>query len=73
MNVVSYNIRDLGSNAKCREVRDVIQSLRADFCCIQESKKENVDDNLCRILWGRNNVGWAYRESIRRSGGIISL
>ncbi|KAL8518663.1 hypothetical protein ACS0TY_009854 [Phlomoides rotata] len=73
MKVVSYNIRGLGSREKCREVRDVNLSFRADFCCIQESKKETVDDILCRTLWGSNNMGWAYRESIGRSGGIISI
>ncbi|KAL8533767.1 hypothetical protein ACS0TY_009966 [Phlomoides rotata] len=40
---------------------------------MQESKKETVDDILCRTLWGSNNMGWAYRESIGRSGGIISI
>ncbi|KAL8490074.1 hypothetical protein ACS0TY_025825 [Phlomoides rotata] len=71
--MVSYNIRGLGSNAKCREVRDLIQNLGLDFCCIQESKKELVDDILCKNLWGSNNVGWAFKESTGRAGGIMSL
>lgn len=41
--------------------------------CIQETKKEVINEFLVRSLWGQNICGWVYRESEGRSGGIISL
>ncbi|KAL8523173.1 hypothetical protein ACS0TY_013224 [Phlomoides rotata] len=53
MKMLSYNIRGLGSRAKRREIRESIARYDIDFCCIQESKLEIVDDFVCRAIWGR--------------------
>lgn len=73
MRVLSYNVRGLGSRAKCREVRELIKTKKNDFCCIQESKLELVDELRGRAIWGEGNFGWTFRESEGRSGGIISI
>lgn len=74
MKILTYNIRDLGCSEKCNEIRELIHKHGVDFCLIQESKKEHIDENFCRILWGgRGQFNWAFRESLGRAGGIVSL
>lgn len=34
MRVLSYNIRGLGSRAKCKEVGELIRKKKIDFCMI---------------------------------------
>lgn len=62
-----------GSKVKSKEVRDLINFHRADFCCIQESNLEKVDQNICKSLWGTGNFDWVGKASNGRSGGIIYL
>ncbi|KAL8487210.1 hypothetical protein ACS0TY_023760 [Phlomoides rotata] len=50
MKILSYNIWGLGSRAKCREIMDLIKGHRIDLCCIQETKKEVVDEFLCKSI-----------------------
>ncbi|KAL8537033.1 hypothetical protein ACS0TY_012283 [Phlomoides rotata] len=71
--MLTYNIRGLGSRAKRREIRESIARYDIDFCCIQESKMEIVDDFACRAIWGRGNYNWSFKPSVGRSGGIISI
>lgn len=73
MNVLLYNVRGLGCSAKIGEVKSLIKNLGVNFCCLQESKIENVDEWLYRALWGEENLGWAFRASTGRSGGIIFM
>lgn len=73
MKIVSYNIRGAGSRVKRKEVHDLIEKLRVDFCCLQETKLEQMDDRYVRLLWGESNVGWAARESVGRSGGVLTI
>ncbi|KAL8513819.1 hypothetical protein ACS0TY_013073 [Phlomoides rotata] len=73
MKMLSYNIRGLGSRAKRREIRESIARYDIDFCCIQESKLEIVDDFVRRAIWGRGNFNWSFKPSVGRSGGIISI
>lgn len=63
MRMLSYNVRGLGSVAKCRDVGDIIRKKRVDFCMLQESKKEEVDEFLCKSIWTEGNFSWAYRGS----------
>lgn len=51
----------------------MIRSEKVDFICIQETKKESVDDFLCQSLWGGPDVQWVCKESIGNSGGMLCL
>ncbi|KAL8466364.1 hypothetical protein ACS0TY_035460 [Phlomoides rotata] len=74
MKLISYNIRGVESRTKRKEVRDLVKKLRADVCCIQESKKEQVSEILCKSLWGNwSKIGWAFKGSEGSSGGIITI
>lgn len=58
---------------KSKEVQELISKQKIDMICIQESKLEVVDEEVCRLIWGRNNCGWAARVVVGRSGGLITL
>ncbi|KAL8513844.1 hypothetical protein ACS0TY_013094 [Phlomoides rotata] len=74
MKVISYNIRGLGCRTKRKEIRDLVKKLRVDVCCIQESKKEEVNERLCKSVWGNwSKIGWAYSGSEGRAGGMITI
>ncbi|KAL8484569.1 hypothetical protein ACS0TY_027031 [Phlomoides rotata] len=73
MRVLSYNIRGLWSRAKCKEVSEIVRSRKVDVCFIQESKKGEVDENLCWSVWGSRQVRWAFKAAEGRSSGIITL
>lgn len=73
MKVLSYNIRGVGSTVKRKEIQSLIQKYNFDFCCVQETKDEDLSVETCREIWGFGNFGWAKRDSIGRSGGILSI
>lgn len=73
MKILSYNVRGLGSRAKCRDVGEIIKKRRVDFCMIQESKKEEMDELTCKLIWNDGNISWAHRGSVGRSSGILSI
>ncbi|XP_057779792.1 uncharacterized protein LOC130998391 [Salvia miltiorrhiza] len=71
--MVSYNIRGLGSKIKKREVRELIQKQKIDFCFLQETKMENINEFDLKSIWGTDSVGFARRQADGRSGGILSM
>lgn len=73
MKILSYNIRGAGSSVKLKEVRDSIRKFNIDVYCVQETKLENGTKLNAKSLWGEGNFGWVARESIGRSGGIMTL
>lgn len=73
MRILSYNVRGLGSRAKCNDVGEIISKRRVNFCMLQESKKEDVDEFLCRAIWNVDNIDWAFKGSDDRSGGLLSI
>lgn len=73
MKLISFNIRGAGSKVKRKKVREMLNFHKVDFCCIQESKLEKVDQLISRSLWGSGNFGWVAKASTRRSGGMISI
>lgn len=73
MILISYNIRGLGKREKRRDVRDLIKKVRADVCCLQESKLEQVNNRVARSIWGSQNFDWEFSPSEGNSGGIITI
>lgn len=73
MKMLLFNIRGVGSRVKRKEVQDLVRKNKIDLVCIQESKLDEVNENVCRLIWGNNICGWAARESQGRSGGLITL
>ncbi|XP_057792009.1 uncharacterized protein LOC131008911 [Salvia miltiorrhiza] len=73
MKMVSYNIRGLGSKIKKRELRELLQKQKIDFCFIQETKMENFSNCDLKGIWGSDCFDFARRQAEGRSGGILSI
>lgn len=73
MIIVSYNIRGLGKKEKRRDVNDLIHQVKADMCCIQESKLKVVNSRIIKSTWGNANCEWDFAKSEGSSGGIITI
>lgn len=51
----------------------MVRKERADMLCIQETKKEQVDNYICQALWGNTDVKWEMQPAVSRAGGLICL
>lgn len=58
MKILSYNIRGLGSKVKRRSITNLIQKENIDVACLQETKIEEMNQELCQQLWGNEEMGW---------------
>lgn len=73
MIILSYNTRGLGKKEKMSDVKELIHKVRADMCCLQESKLETVTQRIIKSIWGRTTCDWEFVKSKGNSGGIISI
>lgn len=63
----------MGGRIKKGAIRNLVQKENVDFICIQETKLESIDFSLCKILWGGEEVGWMFKESIGSPGGLLCM
>lgn len=73
MRMGSYNIRGLGGRAKKREIQQLVRTQKLEVLSIQETKIEQVDRPLCRLLWDDDDFEWVSQPSPGASGGVILL
>ncbi|XP_058774728.1 uncharacterized protein LOC131649000 [Vicia villosa] len=73
MKIISYNTRGLGGVAKKKEILNMIKVQKPTFVCIQETKVEVLDRNICFSMWGSNEFDFASKPSEGRSGGIVTM
>ncbi|KAF1894928.1 hypothetical protein Lal_00022422 [Lupinus albus] len=71
--VATLNVRGLGGAVKKKAVRSLVHKENLDFICIQETKLEHIDCNLCSNLWDGSDFDWVFQPSIGKSGGILSM
>ncbi|KAL8484127.1 hypothetical protein ACS0TY_026721 [Phlomoides rotata] len=73
MKLLSYNMRGLGRKEKIREVRELINKLRIEICCLQETKMEVMNTKVCRSIWGSRPFDWSHQDAERNAGGILTI
>ncbi|KAL6503451.1 hypothetical protein OROGR_025374 [Orobanche gracilis] len=73
MKILSFNVRGLGSRIKRKAIQELIRGQKIDFCCIQETKMEVMNDFISADVWGDRNCSWADKPSDGRAGGILSI
>ncbi|GLU05148.1 hypothetical protein SLE2022_222640 [Rubroshorea leprosula] len=73
MKVISFNVRGLGSMLKRKEIAKLVRKERPDFLFIQETKLEEVDVALCKMLWNSDDFDWVMGKSVGSSGGLLSI
>jgi exonuclease III len=70
MNILSWNIRDLGKPKKRRVIRVILNEHSIDLVSIQETKKYKYKDRMLRNL-SSNITNWINLPSVGSSGGIL--
>ena len=73
MNIITYNARGLGRGVKWPAIRRLVNKQHVDMLCIQETKKELIDRDICHALWGDPDVQWADQPATHTAGGILCL
>lgn len=73
MNIVSYNVRGLGRGVKWAAIRRSRKMEAADMICIQETKKEIIDNAMCQAVWGDVEVSWEMQPATNIAGGIMCM
>lgn len=71
--MISWNVRGLGSREKKAAVKDVIRKFRAELVLIQESKLTVVTGSLVKEVWGGSTADWVCRQSVGASGVILVI
>ena len=72
LSVLSWNVRGLGDADKCRVVRDLIQSLKLDIVCLQETKLRTVDERRARAFLPPNLSLFRCVDASGSRGGILT-
>ena len=73
MNIVSYNVRGLERGVKWAAIKRLVKKHQLDMLCIQETKKEQIDKNMCQALWGDSEVSWDIQPATNTAGGLLCL
>ena len=64
MNIISYNVRELGRDVKSAAIRRLIKKENVDMICIQETERESIDKTMCQSLWGDADVSWETQPTV---------
>ncbi|XP_022004046.1 uncharacterized protein LOC110901533 [Helianthus annuus] len=73
MNLLSLNIRGIGGSNKSSWVKKMISEHGVSFLSLQESKSSSVSRYDIAKLWGNNDFGLDFVESVGQSGGLICV
>ncbi|GKU89268.1 hypothetical protein SLEP1_g3431 [Rubroshorea leprosula] len=65
--------RGLGSVVKRKEVSKLVRKESPDFLFIQETKLEQIDMSVCRLVWNSDDFEWVMQKSNGNSGGMLCI
>ncbi|GKU93217.1 hypothetical protein SLEP1_g6825 [Rubroshorea leprosula] len=63
----------LGGTVKRRELGKLVRVEKPDFLFVQETKLEEVEEELCKKLWYSDEFGWSMKSSVGASGGLLCV
>ncbi|WVZ77498.1 hypothetical protein U9M48_025357 [Paspalum notatum var. saurae] len=69
--VLCWNVRGLNARARRDNVRTLVDSIRADIVCLQETKLEVVPCDLVYAMLGMHFVDYVYLPAISTKGGLL--
>lgn len=73
MRIASINIRGFGGRIKRSSIRELVNTERVEFLCIQETKLDKFDERLASVLWGNKDCNWVYSSTDGALGGLCCL
>jgi len=71
--IVSWNVRGLNDPSKRLQIKNLMNTWRADVYCFQESKISGDISGIVKDLWANRKVKYAQLEARGTRGGIIIL
>ena len=69
--ILVWNVRGLNSSARQDSVRMLVQSIRADIVCLQETKMEGISQWFVLSTLGPDFCHFVFVPSVGASGGIL--
>jgi exonuclease III len=69
--ILIWNVRGLNSTARQDSVRTLVQSIRADVVCLQETKMETISQWLVFSTLGTDFCHFSVLPSVGASGGVL--
>lgn len=69
--VLCWNVRGVNSEKKWNSIRDEVTESRSDIICLQETKKEVIDQTFIRNICPQGFDSFVYKPSVGASGGIL--
>jgi len=70
--VLCWNVRGTNSQEKWNLIRDTISNASCDIFCLQETKRQNFDNQAIRNFSPPGFNSFAFQPSIGASGGILT-
>lgn len=72
MQILTWNIRGLGSSVKKRFLSKLIKKRKPSMVCIQETKMEQVDRMVIQRIWGSVDMDFTSSSAVGTSGGLLT-
>jgi len=73
MEIISWNVRGLGSREKRKEVNNLVREKNPSILCLQETKLTVCVELFCASLWGDAAVSFSYCPFEGASGGLVIM
>jgi len=73
MRLLSWNVRGLGGAEKRKEVKELVRAKQPFVLCLQETKRQLIDDVLCASIWGSSSFTYSFCPSVGASGGLLTV
>ena len=70
--IISWNIRGLGRNKKCNDIKSALSGLDDSFICLQETKLDDISFFKASSFLPPNLRSFHFLPSIGSAGGILT-
>lgn len=54
-------------------IRRLVRKHSIDLLCLQETKKEHIDNSMCQALWGNPDMNWEIQPVVNTAGGLLCI
>jgi exonuclease III len=71
--VLCWNGRGINSQQKWSAIRSKINETGCDIVCLEETKRENLDDSYLKNFWTASFDNFEYVPSVGQSGGTLVI
>ena len=73
MNLLSWNVRGVGSAKKSGVVRKIVRENRVLFLGLVETKSSILNEHSIRNFWVDDEFHWAKVDAMNTSGGLLCV